>query len=122
MQLASQEPMVNLRLALSIWLTSRFLLIRRSSLTTLLANLEEWQPVPDINTPLSLLKTWYPCKCSLCYRISLSFYLWAVISWQAVLALLKLYSCLQKFCWSLKYFQTQCSVHRKITESFTNGR
>lgn len=38
LQLMSQEPMVNLCLALSIWLTSPFLLIRRSSLTTLLAN------------------------------------------------------------------------------------
>ena len=50
-QLASQELMVNLRLALSVWLTSPFLLIRRSSLTTLLTNLGKWQPVPSVNKP-----------------------------------------------------------------------
>ena len=73
--------MVNLRLALSVWLTSPFLLIRRSSLTTLLTNLVKWQPVPSVNKSPSqrkLLFWMFPES----FHPSFSHQLWSSFYWQ----------------------------------------
>lgn len=61
--------LLNICLVVSIWLMGPFLLIRKSSLTTLAANLEKWQPLPSISQPPFLSKTRFS-KC--CYGLSQS--------------------------------------------------